>query len=785
MDCKNERCSFYKFNKNYLNGWGNVNAQYVFVYDSPEDDDIKNKKLLSGNFGVFVKKLLNQVGISITDCYFTTALKCKSKNWRSSIVKNEDIFLCNEILRIELSNLSNKKLIVALGNIALRSLLKSKTAQITKYRGVFYDTSFGKVFPTFNIGALYNSPQYLGVFLHDLFKAKLYVEGKLVNKFNLPKIEIIRDEERLEQILSYIENKVGVLSLDIETSGFNWRKDVIGGVSFCFNDNEAFYVPLLDRGELPIWKDSFSILKRLAQCKAKKVFANGKFDIKFFRFLGIDVTNFYFDVILAHSLIDENLQGMHDIKTLAGLYLGIDKYEQELEDYKKHHKECKENYLLIPIEVLGKYAALDAWVTYELFKIFLRKLHEEDCLDYLLRFQIPLSNFLMRMEENGVYLDEKWAQKLKAECEDELYKLKKQIFEITKREFNLNSPQQLIEVIKELGLKVSKGKVTNGGKISTSEDALEEMQKLNPNHPFPSLLIQYRKKFKVISAFVDGIMKLRDENGRVHPIFSQHEVVTGRVSTREPNLQGIPRDNSVRGLFASPKSDRKIIEVDYNAAEVRVWAYLINDDALKSDFKLGIDIYKAMANRIFGISVEKVTPEQRQQMKGVVLGLMYGRGVWSLADEFKVPVEEAQYIIDSFFQKYPKALQWMNYTKKFLKLNGYVRSPLGRKRRLYGIYSFNPVVVEEAYRQAINFPVQSFSSDLNFLIGMKVYEQMQEKKLDGEPILAVHDSLLFEAAEKDVSEIVKIIEEEVEKMSNQLKIPLVVEVNVGERWQKK
>lgn len=763
-------------------GWGSPNATYVFVIDSAEDEDLEKEKLFSGDYGIFFRRLLGQVGISLSDCYFTSALKCRSKNWRSTQVKNDDIFLCNDILRVELNGLPNKKIIVALGNIALRSLLRSKTAQITKCRGILFDTTFGKVLPTFNVGTLHRSPQYLSVFIHDLTLAKNFVDGKTFSPI-LPKIEIITNENRLNEILTYIETKVGVMSLDIETSGFNWRKDIIGGVSFCFNDNQSFYVPLLIEGK-PVWNDSRTILTRLAQSNCKKVLANGKFDIKFFRHLGIDVKNFYFDVIIAHTLIDENLQGMHDIKTLAGLYLGINNYEEELENYKKEHKECKKNYLLIPTHILGKYAALDAWVTYKLYKIFLKKLVEEDCLKYLLSFQMPLSNFLMAMEENGVYLDEVWAMKLKEECEKELCEIKANIFKIANREFNLNSPQQLVEVIKSLNLKVPKGKVTSTGNISTSEESLLEIQKLNEGHPFPSLLIQYRKNFKVVSAFVDGIMKLRDENGRVHPIFSQHEVVTGRVSTREPNLQGIPRDNRVRGLFAASSSDYKIIELDYNAAEVRIWAHLVNDPNLIADLNSGIDIYKAMAKRIWGIDVESVTKEQRQQMKGVVLGLMYGRGVWSIADEFGLPIEEAQFIVDSFFQQYPKALQWMNQIKRGLKLNGFVKSMFGRKRRLYGVYSLDKFTVEEAYRQAINYPVQSSTSDLNFLIGMRVFERIKQENLDCRPILAVHDSLLFECHNSVVEKFRTFLKEEIDKISKKLVVDLKVDITVGDRWHK-
>jgi DNA polymerase-1 len=222
--------------------------------------------------------------------------------------------------------------------------------------------------------------------------------------------------------------------------------------------------------------------------------------------------------------------------------------------------------------------------------------------------------------------------------------------------------------------------------------------------------------------------------------------------------------------------------MDYNAAEVRVWAHYINDKNLIDAFKKDLDIYKYMAQKIFGVPIDQVTHDQRQQMKGVVLGLMYGRGVWSIADEFKMSVEDAQLIVNSFFQQFPNALRWMNLTKKFLKEKGYVRSLFGRKRRLLGVNSFNEQIREEAYRQSINFPIQSSTSDLNFLVGMRTMEQSKKQNLKVKAILAVHDSLLFEADEKDVDPFIKIINEQIEKIP--LRVPLKNDIKVSECWSK-
>jgi DNA polymerase-1 len=777
MGC--ESCSFEKFKNNFINGRGEFNSPLIFVGEIPEDEDLDRKVLMNGKVGVFFNRLLKTIGISVMDCYFTVALKCRPKIWKKQPFKNDDIFSCNEILRIELLKLTKKKVIVAMGNVALRSLLKSRTAQITKYRGApIWSNEFNcYILPTFNVGALYRNPQYTSVFLADLTKAKYLLEGKF--SFSLPQCVIVRDRMLLNELLSKIE-KIGVFALDLETSGFDWEKDVIGGVSICFEDNKSYYIPLVERG-VNVWDNSFEILKRIGESNAKKVLANGKFDIKFFRHLGINFKNFYFDVILAHALIDENLQGMHDLKTLAGLYLNIDHYEKELDEYIKLHKECKENYLNVPVDILGKYGALDAWVTFRLFKIFLKELVKEGCLKYLLKFQIPLSNFLMMMEERGVYVDEEWSLNLKKKYNEEMEKIQNEIFKLVGKNFNLNSPKQLIEVIKTLKLKLPH-KYTPTGSISTSEDSLLAIQKLNPDNMFPTLLLNYRKNFKAVTAFIDGILKLRDSEGRVHPSFMQHSIVTGRVATQEPNLQGIPRNNDIKGMFKA-KDGYKIVAMDYNAAEVRVWAYCINDENLIKDFESNVDIYKMMAQRVFGIKIEDVTKEQRQQMKGVVLGLMYGRGVWSIADEFNLTIDDAQFIVDSFFQHYPNSLKWIDKTKREAKINGFVKSLFGRKRRLWGVESFDDGVREEAYRQAINFPIQSSTSDLNFLIGMRINEECLKEKLDAHPILAIHDSLLFEVKDQDVDKFVNIVKEQISR-TKLGKITLVSDIVVSDRWQK-
>lgn len=778
MEC--EKCSLSKNKKSYLKGWGSLNSSIVFVGEIAEEEDLKARKLLSGLLGKYFNRIISSY-FDVTDIYYTTALKCRPIGFRSTAVKNDDIFICREDLVNELNALKNKKVIVAMGNIALRSLIKSKNAQIMKYRGnpIWSEEFNCWIFPTLNIATVFRTPQYQSVFIMDLMKIKNLLNSSDTES-KLPQTYILTRKEDLERELNNLATK-GVYALDIETSGFDWKNDIIGGISFCYSSDKAFYVPLRDGDGNIYWDNEDEILRRIVQTDAKKVFANGKFDIKFLTYRGIPVKNFYFDVILAHSIIDENLQGMHDIKTLANLYLNLNHYEQELEDYKKKNKECKENYLKIPLSILGKYGAMDSWVTFELYKIFIKKLIEEELLKFHCNFQIPLSNFLMEMELNGVYFFEDKALKLKEECLKEMEEIKKRIDELLGMSINLNSNKQLSDAIKKLKLKIPKGGTTSTGLIATSEEMMQKISSLNPQSEFPSLIIKYRKNMKIVSTFVDGILKLRDKDGRVHPEFVQHDVVTGRVVTRNPNLQGIPRDNRIRNLFGVPPG-KKLIEMDYNAAEVRVWAHYINDENLINAFKEGIDIYKYMAQKVFGISIDQVTKEQRQQMKGVVLGLMYGRGVWSIADEFNMSVEDAQLIVNSFFQQFPNALKWMNATKMFLKEYGFVRSLFGRKRRLPGVNSFNEQIKEEAYRQAINFPIQSSTSDLNFLIGMKTMEESKKRNLNVKVILAIHDSLLFEADEKDVDAFIKIINEQIEKIP--LRVPLKNDINVGECWTK-
>jgi len=779
MEC--EKCSLNKNKNHFLKGWGSLDASIVFVGEIAEEEDLKAKKLLSGLLGVYFNRTISSY-FNMEDIYYTTALKCRPIGWRSTAVKNDDIFICREDLKNELDNLKNKKVIVAMGNIALRSLIKSKNAQIMKYRGnpIWSDEFQCWIFPVLNIVTVFKVPQYQSVFLMDLIKIKQLLNSSFSIQNNLPQTYILTNREDLERELNNLSTK-GVYAIDIETSGFDWNKDIIGGISFCYSSDKTFYVPLKDGDGNKYWEDEVEILKRITQTDAKKVFANGKFDIKFLTINGSPVKNFYFDVILAHSIIDENLQGMHDIKTLSNLYLNLNHYEQELEDYKKKNKECKENYLKIPLAILGKYGAIDSWVTFELYKIFIKKLVEEELFKFHHDFQIPLSNFLMEMELNGVYVFEDKALKLKEDCLKEMDEIQKKLNELIGESINLNSNKQLSNAIKKMGLKIPKGGMTATGLVATSEECMQKISEMNPQCELPQLIIRYRKNAKIVSTFVDGMLKLRDENGRVHPDFIQHDVVTGRVVTRNPNLQGIPRDNRVRSLFGVPFG-KKLVEMDYNAAEVRVWAHYINDKNLIDAFKEDIDIYKYMAQKIFGVPIDQVTHDQRQQMKGVVLGLMYGRGVWSIADEFKMSVEDAQLIVNSFFQQFPNALRWMNLTKKFLKEKGYVRSLFGRKRRLLGVNSFNEQIREEAYRQSINFPIQSSTSDLNFLVGMRTMEQSKKQNLKVKVILAVHDSLLFEADEKDVDPFIKIINEQIEKIP--LRVPLKNDIKVSECWSK-
>ncbi len=400
---------------------------------------------------------------------------------------------------------------------------------------------------------------------------------------------------------------------------------------------------------------------------------------------------------------------------------------------------------------------------------------------------------LKKMSATGIAVDLKFLQDFGLEIKSKLAKLEQDVYSKIGHEFNINSPKQMSEVLfDELNLPVVRK--TKTGR-STDEDTLNE---LSIAHPVVPLLLEYRQLFKLVSTYLDALPKYVGKDGRIHSTFNVEGAATGRLSSKDPNLQNIPikgeAGSEIRKAFIAPKG-KVILGADYSQIELRIMADLADDPGLKEAFKQGLDIHALTASKIFKVSVEEITKQQRTVGKTMNFATLYGQGPHALARQLGIPYELARQYIAEYFEQFPKVKEWMQKTLKFGYENGYVETLWGRKRYIPELQMANHMLKAAGERAAINHPVQGTAADMIKKAMVEIDKELGvrgkglgERKnnftLNALPcilILQVHDELLFECNENSVKEIAKMVKD---KMENALKlsVPIVVDLKVGTNW---
>ncbi len=410
------------------------------------------------------------------------------------------------------------------------------------------------------------------------------------------------------------------------------------------------------------------------------------------------------------------------------------------------------------------------------------KLVKEDMLTLYEEVELPLADVLYEMEVSGFKVDAESLAETGKKYALEIAELESKIRELTGEEnLNVNSPKQLGEVLFEK-LKIAKGKKTKTG-YSTKVDVLESLE---DKHPVVPLILKHRKLQKLCSTYVEGFKPLIEKStGLIHTSFNQTVTATGRLSSREPNLQNIPvRDEEGRELrkFFVPKSaDRILIGADYSQIELRLLAAFSNCESLIQAFKSGEDIHTETAARVFGVKMEEVTPTMRRSAKAVNFGIIYGISEYGLAKNIGVTPKEARAYIDSYFKTYPEVKEYMNSNVEFVKKNGYAITLLKRRRVIREMQSDSFALRSFGERAAMNMPLQGSSADIIKVAMLKVMRRLKEENLRSELILQIHDELIIDAFKSEKEKVEKILKEEMEN-AVKLKVPLTVEVGAGENW---
>ena len=434
------------------------------------------------------------------------------------------------------------------------------------------------------------------------------------------------------------------------------------------------------------------------------------------------------------------------------------------------------------IEEYGLNKDAPAFSLFSAYKTLKEKLVSEQVEKLYRDVELPLSDVLFDMENAGFRIDyaalnetgEKFGR-LTADYEQKIRTLAED------EELNVNSPRQLGEILFDK-LKIGKGKKTKTG-YSTSADVLEAFENA---HPVVPLIMEYRKIQKLQSTYVEGFKPLIDlKTGLIHTSFNQTTTSTGRLSSKEPNLQNIPvRDDAGRELrkFFVPKSDDRIlISADYSQIELRLLAAFSGCKGLIDAFNAGKDIHAATAAKVFGVNPDDVTPKMRSSAKAVNFGIIYGISEFGLAKNLKIPPFKAKGYIDAYFKEYPEVKEYMNKNVEFARETGYATTILGRRRYIREIRSSNYALRSFGERAAMNMPLQGSSADIIKLAMLGVHKRLKEENLRSELILQIHDELIIDAFVSEKEKVRKILVEEMEN-AVKLSVPLTVSVGGGKTW---
>ncbi len=617
------------------------------------------------------------------------------------------------------------------------------------------------------------------IYQGDLFSDIEELENKDLSNFDNSKNDyyLVNTEEKREELIGNLKKQES-FCFDTETTSLDVNNTELVGISFSYNESEAFYVDLPDNYHL-----SQKIVNEFKEVfedpKIGKTGQNIKFDISVLRWYDIDLKGKLFDTMLAHYLIQPDMR--HNMDFLAETYL---KYKPiPIEDLIGKRGKNQLSMRVINPEIVKDYASEDADITLQLRNVFEPMLSETNTNELFENIEMPLVPVLSSMEAEGINLDGDAMNDYSDKLQHELQGVIKKIYKLSGQEFNISSPKQLGEILFEKLKITDKPKRTKTKQYSTGEEVLI---KLVNKHPVVSLILDYRSLTKLKSTYVDALpLLINSRTGRIHTSFNQAVTATGRLSSNNPNLQNIPirteQGREIRKAFVPRNKNYTLLAADYSQIELRLIAELSNDKAMQDAFRNGLDIHTATASKVYKIKLDEVNPDMRRTAKIVNFSIIYGASAFGISEKLNIPRREAADLIEQYFIEYPGIKEYMNTNIEFARRNGYVETIMGRRRYLKDINSNNSVVRGFAERNAINAPIQGSSADIIKIAMIDIYKEFREKKLNSKMILQVHDELVFDVLKDEIPQVKTIVKN---KMVNSYKmsIPLEIDMNTGENW---
>ena len=565
---------------------------------------------------------------------------------------------------------------------------------------------------------------------------------------------------------------------DTETTGLRALEVELIGMSFSYEFGKGYYVSFPENQE-----ETKTILEEFRPFfeseNIEKIGHNLKYDLKVLSNYNMQVKGTLFDTMIAHYLINPDMR--HNMDVLAETYLNY----QPVSITELIGKKGKNQLSMraISIKEQTEYAVEDADVTLQLKNHFTKELETGNVTKLFNDVELPLVSVLTSMEIEGININTDFLKELSIALTADIDRLEKAIYSQAGEEFNIASPKQLGVVLFDNLKLIDKPKKTKTGQYATSEDVLSYLAK---DHQIIRDILEYRQYNKLKSTYVDALPnEINPKTGRIHTEYAQAVAATGRLSSNNPNLQNIPirteRGREVRKAFIPRNEDFVLLAADYSQIELRIIAALSEEETMMNAFKNGEDIHASTAAKVFNIPINEVTREQRSNAKTVNFGIIYGVSAFGLSNQTNLSRSEAKELIDTYYETYPKLKAYMSSQVDFARENGYVETVLNRRRYLKDINSRNAVVRGAAERNAVNAPIQGSAADIIKLAMINIHKRFEQENFQSKMILQVHDELVFDAHKDEIDIIKPIIKHEMEHAFS-LKVPLDVEIGLGNNW---
>ncbi len=599
----------------------------------------------------------------------------------------------------------------------------------------------------------------------------------------------------LQELSDFVDKALsaGTAGFDTETDSLNAHEAHLAGFSLSVEKGTGIYVPLhvtdsLLAGDLIPKKDALAQLERLFSApEMTVVLHNAKYDLEVLYAQGFDAVHAAPQGIRSAKIVDTMIAAwlLQSDRSETG---GKNSYSLENLAETKLHLKGTDFEEIVPkggifadldIDTATPYAAEDADFTLQLWKYYRPVLETEKLSDLFFNTEMPVLFILAQMEIEGIRLEKQRLYDYGAELKTKLSAIEQEIYTLAGTEFNIASPKQLGTILFE-NLALPHGKKTKSG-WSTDVNVLEDLARI---HPLPGKILEYRSSAKLLSTYVETLPELTDRNSRIHTSFLQHGTATGRLSSKDPNLQNIPvRDENgrrIRHAFVAPEG-RILVSADYSQIELVLLAHLSGDQNMQKAFTAGDDIHRSTAALIYGVPQAEVTSEMRRTAKTINFGVMYGMSAFRLSNELQISRSQADEFIKSYFATYSGITQFEADTVAKAEETGTVSTILGRRRTISGINNRNQMLKKAAERMAVNTPIQGSAADVVKTAMIAVDAALKEKFPDARLLLQVHDELICECNESDGAAVAELMKQTMENAVT-LSVPLRVSVEYGKSW---